>query len=55
MNKTSLKLFLNFCAGNPKSKIKNPKWVGLSVIAFVLVVCGAVADAQQPGKVPLMG
>jgi len=33
---------------NPKSKIKNPKWVGLSVIAFVLVVAGAVAHAQQP-------
>jgi len=37
---------------NPKSKIQNRKWVGLSIIAFVLVVCGAVAEAQQPAKVP---
>jgi hypothetical protein len=33
-------------------RIQNPKWLGLSVIAFVLVVAGAVAQAQQPGKVP---
>jgi putative tryptophan/tyrosine transport system substrate-binding protein len=32
--------------------IENPKWLGLSVIAFLLVVCGAVAQAQQPTKVP---
>jgi putative ABC transport system substrate-binding protein len=32
---------------NPKSKIENRKWVGLSVIAFVLVVAGAVAQAGQ--------
>jgi putative ABC transport system substrate-binding protein len=31
------------------------KWVGLSVIAFVLVVCGAVAEAQQPTKIPRIG
>jgi putative ABC transport system substrate-binding protein len=40
---------------NLKSKIQNPKWLGLSVIAFVLVVTGAVAQAQQPGKVPRIG
>ena len=37
------------------SKIENLKWLGLSVIAFVLVVAGAVAQAQQPKKVPLIG
>jgi putative ABC transport system substrate-binding protein len=37
---------------NLKSKIENLKWLGLSVITFVLVVCGAVALAQQPKKVP---
>jgi putative ABC transport system substrate-binding protein len=37
---------------NLKSKIENLKWLGLSVITFVLVVCGAVAEAQQPKKVP---
>jgi hypothetical protein len=36
---------------NRKSKSgpadENPKWLGLSVIAFVLVVTGAVAQAQN--------
>jgi len=44
---------------NPKSAIqkrpRRPKWLGLSVIAFVLVVAGAVAQAQQPKKVPRIG
>jgi hypothetical protein len=44
---------LNSCSGNRKSKIQNRKWLGLSVIAFVLVAAGAVAQAQQPKKVPL--
>jgi len=30
----------------------NPKSLGLSVITFVLALCGAVAEAQQPKKVP---
>jgi len=38
-----------------KSKIENPKSVRLSVIAFVLVVTGAVAQAQQPAQVPRIG
>jgi len=42
-------------SSNPKSKIENLKWLGLSVIAFVLVVAGAVAQAQQPKKVPRIG
>jgi putative tryptophan/tyrosine transport system substrate-binding protein len=37
------------------SAIQNPKWLGLSVIAFVLVVAWAVAEAQQPTKVPRIG
>jgi len=52
-----------FLSGHLKSKtctesrrsIQNPKWLGLTVIAFVLVVAGAVAEAQQPKKVPLIG
>jgi putative ABC transport system substrate-binding protein len=55
MNKTFWNRFLDFCSDNPKSKIENPKWLGLSVIAFVLVVCGAVALAQQTKKVPRIG
>ena len=36
-------------------RIQNPKWLGLSVIAFVFVVAGAAAQAQQPTKVPRIG
>ena len=40
---------------NLKSKIqkrpRRPKWLGLSVFPFVLLVVGAVAQAQQPKKV----
>jgi len=35
--------------------IKNLKWLGLSVIVFVLVVTGVVAQAQQPKRVPRIG
>jgi putative tryptophan/tyrosine transport system substrate-binding protein len=35
-------------------RIENPKWLGLWVFALVLVVTGAVADAQQPA-VPRIG
>ena len=35
--------------------IENPKWLGLSVIVFVLVVAGAAAQAQQPKKIPRIG
>jgi putative ABC transport system substrate-binding protein len=40
---------------NRKSAIQNPKWLGLSVIAFMLVVAGAVAEAQQSGKIFRIG
>ena len=40
---------------NLKSKIQNPKWVGVLLIPFVLAVAGAVAHAQQPKKVPRIG
>src|SRR5438094_3695048 len=39
----------------PRRRIENLKWLGLSVIAFVLVVAGAVAQAQQPKKVSQIG
>jgi putative ABC transport system substrate-binding protein len=55
MIKTCRTAFLSFRSDNPKSAIQNPKWLGLSVIAFVLVVVGPVADAQQPAKVPRIG
>jgi putative ABC transport system substrate-binding protein len=40
---------------NRKSKIQNRKWLGLSVITSVLVAVGAVAQAQQPTKIPRIG
>jgi len=60
--KTSLRI-PNSCSDNRKSKacpepsrrIENRKWLGLSVIAFVLGVCGAVASAQQTGKIFRIG
>ncbi len=44
-----------FRSDNPKSAIQNPKWLWLSVIAFVLVVVGTAAQAQQPTKIPRIG
>ena len=40
---------------NPKSAIENRKWLELAVIAVVLVMAGAVAQAQQPAKIPRIG
>ena len=40
---------------NPKSAIQNPKWLGLSVIAFMLVGVVVVHSAQQPKKVHRIG
>ena len=40
---------------NLKSNIENPKWLELWVFIFVLVVSGAVAQAQQPKKVTRLG
>src|SRR5882724_10906381 len=53
MKNTLLNRFSISHPANPKSKIENIKWLGLSVIATVLVV--AVVEAQQAGKVPRIG
>jgi putative ABC transport system substrate-binding protein len=55
MNEKSWLGFLIFFSGNLKSKIQNRQSLGLSIIAFVLVVMGAVAQAQQPKKVYRIG
>ena len=47
--------FFDSCSNNLKSAIQNLKWLGLSVIAFVLVAYGAVASAQQAQKIPRIG
>jgi len=62
MNKTSRTAFC-FSSDNRKpvlstvegSAIQNPKWLGLSIIAFVFVVAGTVAQAQQTTKIPRIG
>jgi putative ABC transport system substrate-binding protein len=41
--------------GNRKSKVENLKWLGLWVIALVLVGTAVVAEAQQPKKVWRVG
>src|SRR5262245_26606884 len=42
-------------ADNPKSAIQNPKWAGLLALALAFTLCGAVAQAQQPGKMFRIG
>jgi putative tryptophan/tyrosine transport system substrate-binding protein len=44
-----------FRSDNRKSAIQNPKWLRLSMIVCVLVMAGAVAQAQQPKKLPHIG
>jgi len=36
-------------------RIENRKWLGLLLIAFLLVACGAVAQAQQAAKIFRIG
>jgi putative ABC transport system substrate-binding protein len=45
----------SFRSDNRKSKIQNRKWAGLLTIALTLAMCGVVAEAQQPKKVPRIG
>ena len=63
MNKFSLNRFSVSHSDNPKSKtcpelcrrIQNPKWVGLFAFVLAFALCGAVVDAQQPGKIFRIG
>ena len=64
MDKSLRNRFLNSDSDNnrkskacpePRRRIENLKWLGLSIIAFVLVVTGTVAQAQQAKKVPRIG
>ena len=63
MDKRSWVRILNSCSNNLHSASgpadqKRPrrlKWLGLSLIAFVLGACAALAQAQQPTKVPRIG
>ena len=55
MNKEPSLDVLNFCSDNRKSKIKNPKWGWGLAIVLAFVLCGTVAEAQQPAKIPKIG
>jgi ABC-type uncharacterized transport system substrate-binding protein len=55
MNRRSWVQWLDSFSGNRKSKIENPKWAGIFAIALTFAMCGAVVEAQQPKKVPLIG
>jgi len=55
MNRKSWVRWLDSFSDNLKSKIENLKLAGLSVIAFALVMVGAVVEAQQPKKIPRIG
>ena len=55
MKLISSKRVSDSCSDNRKSKIQNRKSVGLSIIAFVLLVTGAAAQAQQQKKIARIG
>ena len=55
MNKKSRMRWLASFSDNRKSKIKNPKWLGLIAIGVTFALCGAVAEAQLPKKVHRIG
>jgi ABC-type uncharacterized transport system substrate-binding protein len=55
MTNTFRSAFYCFRPDSLKSAIQNPKWLGGLVFAFGLVICGAVAQAQQPPKIPRIG
>ncbi len=63
MHNTLLKRFSNSCSDNLKSKtcpelsrrIQNLKWVGIVAIGVAFAMCGALAQAQQPAKIPRIG
>jgi putative tryptophan/tyrosine transport system substrate-binding protein len=55
MNGTIWVRWLDSFSDNRKSKIQNRKWVGIVAFAFAFTLCGAVADAQQTGKIFRVG
>ena len=55
MNRGSWVRWLDSFSDNRKSKIKNPKWGGVVAIGITFAMCGVVAQAQQPVKVPRIG
>jgi len=52
MTKTSLTAIAWFRSDNRKSAIENLKLAGIVALGFAFAMCGAVATAQQPTKIP---
>jgi hypothetical protein len=55
MNKKTSVRDLHYWTDNLKSKIENLKWVGIIAVGFTFAICGAVAQAQQAGKIFRIG
>src|SRR5262249_39554162 len=55
MKVTSAKRISESCSDNLKSAIQNRKWLGIFAVSFTFAFGGAVAQAQQPKKVPRIG
>jgi len=49
------KRFVHSYSDHQKFKSKNPKWLALSATVLVLVAAVAMAQAQQPKKIPRIG
>ncbi len=47
--------FFGIQSDNRKSKIQNRKWVGIIALILAFAIGGAVAQAQQPTKIPRIG
>jgi putative ABC transport system substrate-binding protein len=46
---------LNSESDNPKSKIENPKWLGIVALVIAFAMCVTVAQAQKQAKVAKIG
>jgi hypothetical protein len=55
MIKTLLNRFLVSRSDNRQSKIANRKLVGIATLVIAFAMCGAVAMAQQTGKIFRVG
>ena len=55
MNEESWHRGLNSFSDYLKSAIQNLKWAAVVALVLTFVMCGAVATAQQPQKVPRIG
>jgi hypothetical protein len=55
MDKKSSIRFPASSSDNRKSKIQNRKLVGIVALGITFAMCGVMAQAQQPKKVPRIG